>query len=40
MTRRFLIIATIAFAIGAVTYLAASSRARELFTTTSEGFRG
>lgn len=40
MIRRFLAIAVACFALGAAVYLAASSRARDLFTTTDQGFRG
>lgn len=39
--KRLLWIAVVCFAVGAVTYLAASSQARDLFTTTTDqGFRG
>ena len=39
--KRLLWIAVIGFVLGAVGYLSASSRARDLFTTTTDkGFRG
>ncbi len=41
MIRRLAAFAVICFALGAAVYLAASSRARDLFTTTTmEGHRG